>query len=36
MVMRDFGIDFHSFFDMVVDISQYSNVEILGTDYLKF
>ena len=36
MVLRDYGIDFHSFFDMIVDISQYSNVEVLGTDYLKF
>lgn len=36
MILRDYGTDFHSFFDLVVDMSQYSNVEVLGTDYLKF
>ena len=36
MIHRDFGIDFHSLFDIVIDLSQYSNVDILGTDYLKF
>jgi len=36
MVLRDYGTDFHSFFDLVIDMSQYSNVEVLGTDYLKF
>ncbi len=29
-------MDFPSLFDIALDISQYSNVEILGTDYLKF
>ena len=36
MIHRDFGIDFHSLFDIVIDLSQYSNVDILGTDFLKF
>lgn len=36
LVTRDYGIDFPNLFDLVVDISQYTNVEILGTDYLKF
>ena len=36
LVLKEYGIDFHSLFDIVIDISQYSNVDILGTDYLKF
>lgn len=36
LVMRDYGIDFHSLFDIVIDTSQYSNVEVLGTDFLKY
>lgn len=36
MVVKDYGIDFHTLFDIVSDISQYSNVDVLGTDYLKF
>lgn len=36
MIHKDYGIDFHSMFDIVIDMSQYSNVDILGTDYLKF
>lgn len=36
LFIRDYGIDFSSLFDIVIDLSQYSNVDILGTDYLKF
>jgi hypothetical protein len=36
MIHREYGIDFHALFDIVIDMSQYSNVEILGSDYLKF
>jgi hypothetical protein len=36
LIFRDYGVDFPSLFDIAIDISQYSNVETLGTDYLKF
>ena len=36
MIFKDYGVDFPSLFDIALDISQYSNVDILGTDYLKF
>jgi len=36
LIFKDFGIEFSNLFDIVLDISQYSNVDILGTDYLKF
>lgn len=36
LVTRDYGVDFPNMFDLVVDISQYTNVDVLGTDYLKF
>lgn len=30
------GIEFLKLADIVTDISQYSNIEILGTKYLKY
>jgi hypothetical protein len=36
LIFKDYGVDFPSLFDIAIDISQYSNVETLGTDYLKF
>lgn len=34
IVLKEYGLDFASYFDIVLDISQYSNIDILGTEFL--
>ena len=36
LLASTYGTDFFSFFDLAIDFSQYSNIDTLGSDYLRF
>lgn len=36
LALKDYGVDFPNYFDIIIDTSKYSNVDILGTEYLRF
>eukprot|EP00347_Sterkiella_histriomuscorum_P018336 403345893 len=36
LILKEYGSDFINLFDIAIEISNYSQVEVLGTDYLKY